>query len=78
MKIIRMFIENVKLAMLDLFWFGDPHDMPTENPVWCGIRIRYEPNSIKEVENSFLACYANLKIETNTRHCFPGTDCTSR
>ena len=30
-------IENVKLAMLDSFWFGELATMPADIPVWCEI-----------------------------------------
>jgi hypothetical protein len=61
-------IENVKLAMLDSFWFGDLRTMPSDTPVWCEIWLRYEQHNIEEAEDDFVACCSNLKIELNKRH----------
>jgi len=61
-------IENVKLAMLDSFWFGDLRTMPADVPVWCEIWLRYEQNNMEEAENNFVSCCADFGIELNERH----------
>ena len=60
-------IENVRLAMLDSFWFGDTATMPDENPVWCEIWLRFERNDSSGAELNFTACCNTLEIELNTR-----------
>lgn len=61
-------IENVRLAMLDSFWFGDTATMPDETPVWCEIWLRFEKNDSSVAELNFIACCNTLRIELNTRH----------
>lgn len=61
-------IEDVKLAILDSFWVGDPKSMPADTPVWCEIWLRYEKNNIADAENNFSSCCADLEIELNERH----------
>lgn len=58
-------IENVKLAMLESFWFGKPDTIPTNIPVWCELWLRYdyqpdeqESRRITE-ENIALICREN-------------------
>lgn len=60
-------IEDVRLAMLDSFWFGDIAAMPDENPEWCEIWLRFERNDSSGAELDFEACCNTLKIELNTR-----------
>lgn len=61
-------IENVKLAMLDSFWFGSPSTMPTDIPVWCEIWLRFDRDNWEEAENSFIECCSNLEIEQKEQH----------
>lgn len=61
-------IDDVKLAILDSFWVGDPKAMPKDAPVGCEVWLRYEQNNIKDVEDNFFSCCADLKIELNERH----------
>ena len=35
-------IENVKLAMLESFWVGKPDTIPTDDPIWCELWLRYD------------------------------------
>lgn len=61
-------IENVKLAMLDSFWFGELATMPADVPVWCEIWLRFDRNDWEEAEKSFIECCSALGIEQNERH----------
>ena len=61
-------IENVRLAMLDSFWFGDPRTMPEDVPVLCEIWLRYERNNKEEAEDNFVRVCDTFKIELNERH----------
>lgn len=60
-------IEDVKLAILDSFWVGDPRTMPTDTPVWCEVWLRYEYGDVPAAQNDFLSCCSDLKIEVNER-----------
>lgn len=55
-------VENVRLAMLDSFWFGDIATMPDETPVWCEIWLRFERNDSSGSELDFIACCNTLKL----------------
>jgi len=50
-------IENIRLAVLESFWFGKLEYMPTENTaVWCEVWLRYDSkNSKDEVKSNFAA-----------------------
>lgn len=61
-------IENVKLAILDSFWFGDSTAMPKEDPVWCEIWLRFERNDWQTAEKDFTECCTTLGIEQNNQH----------
>lgn len=61
-------IEDVKLAILDSFWVGDPKSMPTDAPVWCEVWLRYEQYDIKKAEDDFSSCCTDQKIVLNERH----------
>ncbi|MCI8526861.1 MAG: S8 family peptidase [Oscillospiraceae bacterium] len=60
-------IEDVRLAVLDSFWFGDATAMPDENPEWCEIWLRFDRNDSSGAELDFAACCNTLEIELNTR-----------
>lgn len=60
-------IEDVRLAILDSFWFGDKAAMPDETPVWCEIWMRFEQSDSSSAELDFIACCNTLEIELNTR-----------
>lgn len=60
-------IEDVRLAVLDSFWFGDIATMPDENSEWCEIWLRFERNDYSDAELNFTACCNTLEIELNTR-----------
>lgn len=60
-------IEDVRLAVLDSFWFGDATAMPDENPEWCEIWLRFDRNDSSDAELDFTACCNTLEIELNTR-----------
>lgn len=52
-------IENISLAFLDAFWFGDKTEIPGNIPVWCEIWLRAENNACDEVESLLeVACEA--------------------
>ncbi len=61
-------IEDVRLAILDSFWFGNADTLPDETPVWCEIWLRFERNDSSGSELDFIACCNTLKIELNARH----------
>lgn len=60
-------IEDVRLAILDSFWFGDIATVPDETPVWCEIWMRFEQSDSSGAELDFAACCNTLEIELNTR-----------
>lgn len=60
-------IENVRLAILDSFWFGDTATMPDETPVWCEIWLRFNGKVSSDAEQDFADCCSTLEIELNTR-----------
>ncbi len=66
-------IEDVKLAVLESFWFGTPESMPAENAVWCEIWLRFdykEKNKEvwRETENRFtMICHEN-SLQVNEKH----------
>lgn len=60
-------IEDVRLAILDSFWFGDVATMPNETPLWCEIWLRFERNDSYGAELDFTACCNTLAIELNPR-----------
>lgn len=63
-------IENIRLAVLESFWFGKFEYMPTENTaVWCEVWLRYDSRiSTDEVMNDFAAqCTAfNITLDEKT------------
>lgn len=49
-------IENIRLAVLESFWFGKLENIPTENtPVWCEIWLRYDSKAPKDAVTSEFA-----------------------
>lgn len=48
-------IENIRLAVLESFWFGKHEDIPTEGtPGWCEVWLRYDSKSpLDEVISDF-------------------------
>lgn len=61
-------IENVKVAMLDSFWFGDLNAMPKEVPVWCEIWLRFEQSDWETAEKNFIECCTAFGVEQNDQH----------
>ena len=61
-------IEDVKLAVLDSFWFGDRQTMPTREPVWCEVWLRCEKDNYESAEREFIESCSRLEIEVNERH----------
>ncbi|MGI6090192.1 MAG: S8 family peptidase [Saccharofermentanales bacterium] len=70
-------IEDVKLAILDSFWIGDKNAMPTSDPVWCEVWLRYDYrdkalNVWEKTETSFLEICKKNKISVDdNRIIFP-------
>lgn len=66
-------IENIKLAMLESFWVGKHDTIPTDDPVWCELWLRYDyrsanPESWKTTEeNITLICQEN-NIPIDEKH----------
>lgn len=66
-------IEDVQPGKLESLWIGDTKNIPTDDPVWCEIWLRYEQNRFKndkteETKNEFFILCNELKIEINQRH----------
>lgn len=61
-------IENVRLAVLDSFWFGDLGTIPNEVPVWCEIWLRFERTDWETAEKDFIECCKAFGIERNDQH----------
>ena len=63
-------IENIRLAVLESFWFGKFEYMPTENTaVWCEVWLRYDSKtSTDEVMSNFATqCTAfNIPLDEKT------------
>ena len=69
-------IEDVRLAILDSFWFGNADTLPDETPVWCEIWLRFERNDSSGSELDFIACCNTLKIELKrTTHPISRKNC---
>ena len=70
-------IENVKLAMLESFWVGKPDTIPTDDPIWCELWLRYDyqttnPESWRVTEeNITLICQENNIPIDEKRIIFP-------
>ena len=56
-------IENVKLALLDSFWFGVSDTMPQDTALWCEIWLRYDRHNWEDANADFDECCAALDIE---------------
>lgn len=61
-------IEDVKLALLESFWFGNKNTIPNEVPCWCEIWLRTEPDldscGIKSFESELTQTFKECDIET--------------
>lgn len=70
-------IEDVKLAILDSFWTSDKTVMPTTEPVWCEIWLRFnydkkDLESWKISEADFIKACESLQIQVgNNKILFP-------
>lgn len=63
-------IEDVKLAMLDAFWIGNPDQMPSDIAMWCEIWLRYdykkdreEPWKVSEESLNEVCKVASIQID---------------
>lgn len=56
-------IDNVKIALLDSFWFGAADTMPQDTSLWCEIWLRYDRNNWEEANANFDECCTALGIE---------------
>ncbi|MDD4296232.1 MAG: S8 family peptidase [Ruminiclostridium sp.] len=60
-------IENVKLAFLDSFWFGNKNDIPRDIPVWCEIWLRVDDERYDEIESLFGGLCKDLNIPCDNK-----------
>ncbi len=61
-------IDDIKIAVVESFWFGKLSDMPNMIPLWCEIWLRYEnDNDYESIHSAFDACCKNLQIETDDK-----------
>ncbi len=60
-------IENISLAFLGAFWFGDQANMPGGTPVWCEIWLRADNNVYDEVELVFASACETLLIDLDEK-----------
>lgn len=58
-------IEDVSLAFLDAFWFGDKTEIPGDIPVWCEIWLRADNNAYEKVESQFSSICELFLININ-------------
>lgn len=61
-------IEDVKTAIAESFWVGNRADIPTDNPVWCEIWLRYENGHIDDAEQDFVTACSEGTIEIKDSH----------
>lgn len=61
-------IEDVKTAITESFWVGDRADIPTDDPVWCEIWLRYENGHIDDAEQDFVTACSEGAIEIKESH----------
>lgn len=66
-------IDDIKIAMLDSFWVGDPKAMPKNTPVWCEIWLRYDfknnnSEAWRESEENILSICSECHIHIDERH----------
>ena len=59
-------IEDVKLALVESFWFGKDEDMPNDIPLWCEVWLRYS-DDCESVITSFSQNCEELSIEIDTK-----------
>lgn len=60
-------IEDVKIALVESFWFGKHSDIPNETPLWCEIWLRCTEDDAASIYNSFIECCEELGIECNEK-----------
>lgn len=66
-------IEDVKLAILESFWVGSPTTMPSEQPIWCELWLRFDyesenPNSWAGVEENVTSICRAENIPIDEKH----------
>ncbi len=66
-------IEDVKLAVLESFWFGKPDTIPANTPVWCELWLRYDykqnsPDTWKLIEENITSICQENNISINEKH----------
>ncbi len=59
-------VEDVKLALLDSFWFGKHEDMPNDIPLWCEIWLRYY-DDYEQVIAAFSQNCEELNVEIDSK-----------
>jgi hypothetical protein len=60
-------IDNVSLALLEAFWFGDKKEIPDEIPVWCEIWLRADNNAYEKVQSLFTLVCEQLSIDLDNK-----------
>ena len=60
-------IEDVKLALLEVFWVGKVEDIPSDVPAWCEIWLRYEKSDHAAAEQDLSTCCEEFGIELNSK-----------
>lgn len=56
-------IDDIRIAMVESFWFGKLSDMPNMIPLWCEVWLRYgNDNDYESIHSAFEACCKNLQI----------------
>lgn len=60
-------IEDVKIALVESFWFGKHIDVPGETPLWCEIWLRCTDDNIVPIYNSFVERCEEFGIEYNEK-----------
>jgi hypothetical protein len=60
-------IENISLAFLDAFWFGDKSDAPSDIPVWCEIWLRADNNTYEKTETQFTYVCKAISIDLDAK-----------
>lgn len=63
-------IENVSLAFLDAFWFGDKTEIPGDTPIWCEIWLRADNNVYDEVESLLVMACEVLGISLDEKSIY--------
>jgi len=63
-------IEDVTLAFLDAFWFGNKADIPTDISAWCEIWLRADNNDYEKVEAQFTCVCKAISIELDDKSIY--------